>query len=234
MSDDEKSIVPGADELFEPETIARKKALMQLESLKGDTAEAKRMRKAFAMLNRMGEAEGVEATAETQMREMQYKSVLASEDAGVVKRERQAGKLFTALGRMAFLMLELSCRQGFNDVQVCAATGIPLENLAKWRIKYPKLEEVMNGWREEVMMLANRNVFTAVSEGDLELSKWLLERRQSEQYAKKSKVEIQGQIGHSHVHRPATPEELLDVRKKMGLEGPAPTAQIIDAEIIDG
>ena len=48
LSEDEKSIVPGADELFEPETIAKKKALMQLESLKGDTAEAKRMRKAFA------------------------------------------------------------------------------------------------------------------------------------------------------------------------------------------
>ena len=79
----------------------------------------------------------------------------------------------------------------FDDA--CDYAEIDPSNLYRYIKKHPEFRKKIDGWRGNTKRLAKRNIRKKLEEGDIELSKWTLERLDDD-YKNKQKQEISGNI----------------------------------------
>lgn len=77
--------------------------------------------------------------------------------------------------------------------EVCEVVGIKRVCLWKWKKKFPQFAEILEQDRQELIAMGEGNIHKAVRNGDLETTKWMLERLSPEY--RKNGIELNGDDG---------------------------------------
>ena len=97
------------------------------------------------------------------------------------------GPIFDKL-REAFLM-------GCTDREACLYADIPPSTLYKYQDRHPEFVEQKEAWKDNPLLMARQNVHHAIRSGRVDTSQWYLEKKNSEEFGKKEKVEHSGYLG---------------------------------------
>ena len=73
--------------------------------------------------------------------------------------------------------LEEGFTMGFTDLEACLYAGISKTTLYNYQEENPDFTERKTLLKENVKMIAKRNIFTEIGAGDKQLSQWYTERR---------------------------------------------------------
>ena len=98
--------------------------------------------------------------------------------------------------------------------QACLYAEIAIQTYYNWTKKHPKLLEEFELLREKLPLRAKYNIAQKIEGGEISLSKWLLERKESGKYGEKLKIEHSGQIASDVVH-PEDEQIRIELKKKL-------------------
>lgn len=85
--------------------------------------------------------------------------------------------------------LEEAFAFGSTDLEACFYAGISKDALYDYQVKHPEFTERKEALKDNPAMLARKNVYDALSEGDKDISKWYLERKKKDEFSTKTESE---------------------------------------------
>lgn len=98
--------------------------------------------------------------------------------------------------------LEEAFAVGANVKQACYYANISKQTYYNWIDEFPALLDRFDDLRERLPLRALQNIAAEIegikTNGNIGLSQWLLERRQSSEYGEKLKIEHDGEVGGFH------------------------------------
>lgn len=80
--------------------------------------------------------------------------------------------------------LKAAFANAFTVDQACIYAGISKETFYNWSEKHPGFVDQITKAKEQPTMAAKRNVVDAVTAGDIKTSRWWLERKAPEEFAR--------------------------------------------------
>lgn len=114
-----------------------------------------------------------------------YAYVLGLIDAEVVEEEKHIkGGTYVWLTRDIYNKMEYAFKRNLTHLQMRSWAGIGLEKYKKLVRKYPRLKEMEEMWKGFVCSKAKMNIADKVEEGDIDASKWVLEKLERQEYGK--------------------------------------------------
>ena len=95
--------------------------------------------------------------------------------------------------------LEEAFAVGANVKQACYYANISRESYYNWVKENPALLDRFDDLRERLPLKALQNIAVQIeTAANIPLSQWILERRQSDEYGEKIKIEHDGELGGFH------------------------------------
>ena len=95
--------------------------------------------------------------------------------------------------------LEEAFAVGANVKQACYYANISKQSYYNWTNENPALLDRFDDLRERLPLKALQNIAVQIeTAGNISLSQWILERRQSDEYGEKIKIEHDGEVGGFH------------------------------------
>lgn len=85
--------------------------------------------------------------------------------------------------------LEDAFMKGHSDEEACLIAEIDPSTLYRYCEKYPNFASKKEVLKKNVTLLARRNIYEKIKEGDVELSKWYLERRAKDEFSPKQIID---------------------------------------------
>lgn len=85
--------------------------------------------------------------------------------------------------------LEYGFLKGLNDTECCLYAGISRQALYDYCNKYPEFADRKEELKKQPSTTAKLNIVEAIDNGDIDISKWYLERRNKEEFSLKQEVE---------------------------------------------
>jgi hypothetical protein len=82
--------------------------------------------------------------------------------------------------------------EDFTDEEASRYAGIATSTFYEWKKSSEEFKVVMESAKDYVAILAKHIIADKVNEGDEDMAKWYLERRQRDSYSTKSNVEHEG------------------------------------------
>lgn len=93
------------------------------------------------------------------------------------------------------LKLETAFSLGLNDEQACLfADKLPLSTFYAYCKKHPKFQELKEVLKKRPEMNAKTNIAKALENGDVDLSKWYLERKCKDEFSVKQDIGLNGKL----------------------------------------
>lgn len=90
--------------------------------------------------------------------------------------------------------LELAFKNDFNVSQACDYANISRDTYYKWLEEKKGFSDRMEAAKSNLIRTAKINLARAVRKGDLDTSKWVLERRAKEEYSQRQDLDLTGSI----------------------------------------
>ena len=94
----------------------------------------------------------------------------------------------------ALLELKQAFGVGATDAQACFYAGIGESTFYTHCKENPEFREEMNRLKENPILKAKTNVVKEIMDGDVNVSKWFLERRAREEFATKQELEAKAVV----------------------------------------
>lgn len=142
------------------------------------------------------------------------KEVFAVIDQEIAEIEDTQKRTYVYLKVGTYRKIELGAKMGMSDSAIMSYIGVSYSKWKKLLKKYPLLRERIDMWKRYVVAKASENLAKSVVEkGNVEDSKWVLERLDREQYGRKSEVSVGGEVVHKHK---VDVEQLKELRADMG------------------
>lgn len=110
--------------------------------------------------------------------------VLGFVDGEVWEEEKRTLSTYVWLTRDTYNKMEYAYKRHFTHAQMRAWSGVNLEKYKKLVRKYPRLLEMEEQWKGFVCSKAKINIAEQVENGDVEVSKWVLEKLERSEYGK--------------------------------------------------
>jgi hypothetical protein len=85
--------------------------------------------------------------------------------------------------------LEYGFMKGLTDLECCLYAGISKDALYDYCNKYPEFSERKETLKKQPSVKAKLNVTEAIEQGDVDLSKWYLERKNKDEFSLKQQIE---------------------------------------------
>lgn len=86
--------------------------------------------------------------------------------------------------------LELGFLKGLNVTQCCRYAGISRPPFYEYCDKHPEFLDKIEELQSNPSMMAKVNIVDAIENGDLELSKWWLERKNKDEFSLKQDIAV--------------------------------------------
>lgn len=135
----------------------------------------------------------------------------------VVAYEKETRTTYAFLGVDLYMSLEMAYGMGFDDNEACACAKITRRKLKKLKEKYPLLVERIERWKANPVMLAKSVVMDKISEGNVDVAKWWLERRKKEEFSSSTKLEINKRETQRR-EVAVTIEDIEDIRNRIPIQ----------------
>lgn len=87
--------------------------------------------------------------------------------------------------------LELGFMHGMTDVEACLYANISKSTLYNYCNENPAFMERKEELKKQPSVKAKLNVVNAIEMGDVDLSKWYLERRNKDEFSQKQQIEAE-------------------------------------------
>lgn len=84
--------------------------------------------------------------------------------------------------------LEYGFLKGLTDVECCLYAGISKQTLYDYCNKHPEFTDRKEDLKKQPSVQAKLNVTEAIEQGDVDLSKWYLERRNKDEFSLKQEI----------------------------------------------
>jgi hypothetical protein len=128
-------------------------------------------------------------------------------------------------------LLVSAFRDGLNITQACWQAGISRESYYHHINSDPELSDKMDRAQQFLSMNSRQNISKAVQSGDLNTSKWLLERKNKDEFS--TRQELTGKGGKPLATAVLSPEEQAEIdgtltAKPDGAEAPNETSETTD------
>lgn len=88
--------------------------------------------------------------------------------------------------------LEYAFAKDFNVCEACDYAGIHRDSYYEWLKKCPEFSDRMEKAQTNLKRKAKINIADKIEEGDIDVTKWFLERRAKDEYSVKQSVEVSG------------------------------------------
>ena len=85
--------------------------------------------------------------------------------------------------------LEEGFLRGMNDTECCLYAGISRDTLHEYCKKNPEFSDKKEALKSRPSLKAKMNITDAIENGDIEISKWYLERRNKSEFSLKHELE---------------------------------------------
>lgn len=105
-------------------------------------------------------------------------------------------------------MLEEGFHMGLTDREACSYAGIGASTLYDYCRENPQFSEQKELLKENVRAKAKINIYHAIEEGDIPISKWYLERRSRAEFSTKQEMDISGKLAMENPFSGLTTEDL--------------------------
>ena len=128
------------------------------------------------------------------------------------KKSTRAGRP-TVMTEETLNKLTLAFSKGLSDREACLFANISQQTLYNYCNANPAFLELKEHLKEKPQMQAKLNVVDGIERGDIELSKWYLERKNKGEFSTKQDIGITGSINNPFEN--LTTEEL---KKLIGSE----------------
>lgn len=90
--------------------------------------------------------------------------------------------------------LELAFKNDFNISQACDYANISRDTYYKWLEEKRGFSDKMEAAQSHLIRKAKINLANAIEAGNIETSKWVLERRAKDEYSSRQDVDITGNV----------------------------------------
>lgn len=80
-------------------------------------------------------------------------------------------------------------QRGLNITEVCHHVGISRDTYYRWLDEHPELPDKIENAKTLMVRKSKELLFNAIQEGDTQTAKWFLERRASDEFATKQRVD---------------------------------------------
>ena len=87
--------------------------------------------------------------------------------------------------------LEMGFLKGLNDTECCHYADISRDVLYDYQKKHPEFVDRKNELKSNTSVKAKLNVAEAIENGDVDLSKWYLERKNRDEFSLKQTLEAE-------------------------------------------
>lgn len=87
--------------------------------------------------------------------------------------------------------LEVGFSRGYSIAEACSYAGIVKATYFNWVEEYEGFLDRMDIARNSLNMKAKNNIYDEIEKGNIEISKWHLERRAKDEYSTKQNVEAE-------------------------------------------
>lgn len=104
--------------------------------------------------------------------------------------------------------LEIAFAKGYTDAEACLFASIKsLSTLYEYCQKHPDFSDKKELLKKTPSLKAKENIADAIEDGNIDVSKWHLERRNKEEYSLKVEQELSGNLDTTINIIPASKEE---------------------------
>ena len=113
----------------------------------------------------------------------------------MAKKKSNAGRP-TVMTQEVIAKLEYGFMKGLTDLECCLYADISKDALYDYCNKYPEFSDRKEELKKNPSVKAKLNVTEAIEQGDVDLSKWYLERKNKDEFSLKQeiKAEVQDSI----------------------------------------
>lgn len=130
------------------------------------------------------------------------------------QRWREAiGKAVTKLTPEVIAKLKQAFAIDASIEQACYYAEIHQSTYQRWLKKYPILREEFARMRHKLPLKSKSNIAGLIETGDIGLSKWFLERRESEEYGEK--IKHSGEVLAGDIAHPEDEALRIEFREKL-------------------
>jgi len=131
--------------------------------------------------------------------------------------EKVGRKLFDGKDiNIVLTKLEDAARIDASVGEMCFYADISVQAYYRYIEKNPKFGERIKLLRERLLLKSRQNIAVNIDNGDVSLSKWLLERKKSEEFGEKVKLEHSGEInGNNDSVHPEDEELRVEFKQKL-------------------
>ena len=95
--------------------------------------------------------------------------------------------------------LEYGFMKGLNDAECCLYANISRQALYDYCRKHPEFSDRKEVLKRQPSVKAKMNITEAIESGDVDLSKWYLERRNSDEFSRKQQIEADVKVNRDAV-----------------------------------
>lgn len=110
--------------------------------------------------------------------------------------KKHAGGRPTKMTETVIKKLELAFLKGLSDREACQFADITMQTLYNYCNKHPEYFERKELLKERPKIQAKLNVAEGIENGDIELSKWYLERKAKDEFSTKQEVGLTGEVNN--------------------------------------
>ena len=96
--------------------------------------------------------------------------------------------------------LKTAFSDGLTIDQACVYAKISKQTYYNHIEKYPEFLDEINALRQNISILAKRNVVNRIKEGDEISSKWWLERKDKDEFSLKTETQLSGEVTEKVVY----------------------------------
>ncbi len=105
----------------------------------------------------------------------------------MAKKKSNAGRP-TVMTPEVIAKLEYGFMKGLTDLECCLYAGISKDALYDYCNKYPEFSDRKEELKKQPSVQAKINVTEAIEMGDIDLSKWYLERKNKDEFSLKQEI----------------------------------------------
>lgn len=111
-------------------------------------------------------------------------------------KKKNAGGRPSIMTETVLKKLEFAFLRGLSDREACHFADISLQTLYNYCNKHPEYFERKELLKEHPKTQAKLNVAAGIECGDIELSKWYLERKAKDEFSTKQEVDLSGEVNN--------------------------------------
>lgn len=146
----------------------------------------------------------------------EYREVLKGVSEEVKEYERVNRTTYVYLTYETYLKMEVGYSMGCSDNEVASLCKITRKKLGRIFEKYPKVLELVEIWKGLATLEAKKVIMEEIKGGNVNVAKWYLEKRASDEFSNKVQVEHKG-VKEMNVNVSMTRDRLEAIREKIPL-----------------